>query len=111
METHITENMLSDVMIELTGFYSGQYYPGPVRLVRHWAEEQEREFVFFTNAKHISALQVAKLYKNRWQVELFLKRLKRHLKMKKFWGTTEDAVQIQIYFPMCTYCLALVAII
>src|SRR5690606_40043722 len=61
--------------------------------------------VFLTNAFHISALQVAELYKNRWQVELFFKWLKQHLKIKKFWGTTENAVRIQIYTAICTYCL------
>ena len=75
------------------------------RLVRYWDEEQEREFIFLTNAMQISALQVAELYKNRWQVELFFKWLKQHLKIKKFWGTTENAVRIQIYVAICTYCL------
>ncbi|MBB3186954.1 hypothetical protein FHX64_001117 [Microbacter margulisiae] len=101
----LPENVLSDVMIELTGFYPSQYYPGTLRLVRYWDEEQEREFVFLTNAMHISALHVAELYKNRWQVELFFKWLKQHLKIKKFWGTTENAVRIQIYVAICTYCL------
>jgi len=54
---------------------------------------------------HISALQVTELYKNRWQVELFFKWLKQHLKIKRFWGTTENAVRIQIYAAICTYCL------
>ena len=98
-------NVLSDMTIELTGFYPRQYYPGQIRLVRYWEEEQEREFVFLTNATHISALQVADLYKNRWQVELFFKWLKQHLKIKRFWGTTENAVRIQIYAAICTYCL------
>jgi hypothetical protein len=98
-------NVLSDMTIELTGFYPRQYYPGQIRLVRYWDEEQEREFVFLTNATHISALQVADLYKNRWQVELFFKWLKQHLKIKRFWGTTENAVRIQIYAAICTYCL------
>ncbi|MBB3186134.1 IS4 family transposase [Microbacter margulisiae] len=101
----LPENVLSDVMIELTGFYPSQYYPRTLRLVRYWDQEQEREFVFLTNAVHISALQVAELYKNRWQVELFFKWLKQHLKIKKFWGTTENAVRIQIYVAICTYCL------
>ena len=70
--------------IGLTGFYPKQYYPEPLRLVRYWDEEQKREFVFLTNATHISALQVAELYKKRWQVELFFKWLKQHLKIKKF---------------------------
>ena len=89
----------------MTGFYPKQYYPEHLRLVRFWDEEQKREFVFITNAKHIPALQVAELYKNRWQIELFFKWLKQHLKVKKFWGTTENAVRIQIYAAICTYCL------
>ena len=101
----LPKNLLSDVMIELSGFYPSQYYPERLRLVKYWDEEQEREFVFLTNAMHISAPQVAELYKNRWQVELFFKRLKQHLKIKKFWGTTENAVRIQIYVAICTYCL------
>ncbi len=101
----LPRNVLSDLMIGLTGFYPKQYYPGTLRLVRYWDEQQEREFVFLTNATHISALQVTELYKNRWQVELFFKWLKQHLKIKKFWGTTENAVRIQVYAAICTYCL------
>jgi hypothetical protein len=67
------KNVLSDSTIELTGFYPSQHYPCKLRLVRYWDEEQRREFVFLTNAMHISSLQVAELYKNRWQVELFFK--------------------------------------
>ena len=101
----LPKNVLSDMSIELTGFYPKQYYPEKLRLVRYWDEEQKREFVFLTNAMDISALQVAELYKNRWQVELFFKWLKQHLKIKKFWGTTENAVRIQIYAAICAYCL------
>ena len=101
----LPKNVLSDMSIQLTGFYPKQYYPEPLRLVRYWDEEQKREFIFLTNATHISALQVADLYKNRWQVELFFKWLKQHLKIKKFWGITEHAVRIQIYAAICTYCL------
>lgn len=74
-------------------------------MVRYWNEEDKREFVFLTNAKHITALQVAELYKNRWQVELFFKWLKQHLQIKKFWGTSENAVKIQVYTAITTYCL------
>lgn len=101
----LPKNVLSDMMIELTGFYPKQFYPEKLRLVRYWDEEQKREFIFLTNAIDISALQVAELYKNRWQVELFFKWLKQHLKIKKFWGTTENAVRIQIYAAICAYCL------
>jgi hypothetical protein len=101
----LSENVLSDMTIELTGFYPKQYYPERIRMVRYWDEEQEREFVFLTNAMHISAFQVASLYKNRWQIELFFRWLKQHLKIKKFWGTSENAVRIQIYAAIGTYCL------
>ena len=80
----LPKNVLSDASVLLTGFYPKQYYPEPLRLVKYWDEEQEREFIFITNAMHISALQVAELYKNRWQVELFFKWLKQHLKIKRF---------------------------
>jgi len=101
----LLKNVLSDVTIELTGFYPKQYYPEDLRMVKYWDKEQKHELIFLTDAKHISALQVAELYKNRWQVELFFKWQKQHLKIKKFWGTTETAVRIQIYVAMCTYCL------
>ncbi|SHJ82588.1 Transposase DDE domain-containing protein [Arenibacter nanhaiticus] len=78
-------------------------------MVRYWDEEQNREFVFLTNATHISALQVAELYKNRWQVELLFKWLKQRLKIKKFCGTTENAVRIQINAALSTYCLMTIA--
>ncbi len=99
------KNVLSDMTIKLTGFYPSRYYAEPLRLVRYWDEEQKREFAFLTNQVHISSIQVAELYKNRWQVELFFKWLKQYLKIKKFWGTTENAVRIQIYAAICSYCL------
>ena len=101
----LPKNILSDCEIELTGFYTQKSYPETIRLVRFWDEEDEREFVYLTNAKHIPALQVAELYKNRWQVELFFKWLKQHLKIKKFWGTSENAVKIQVYSAIIAYCL------
>ena len=101
----LPKNIQSDYEIELTGFYTQKSYPETIRLVRFWDEEDEREFIYLTNAKHIQALQVAELYKNRWQVELFFKWLKQHLKIKKFWGTSENAVKIQVYSAIIAYCL------
>ena len=101
----LPKNIQSDCQIELTGFYTQKSYPETIRLVRFWDEEYEREFIYLTNAKHIPALQVAELYKNRWQVELFFKWLKQHLKIKKFWGTSENAVKIQVYSAIIAYCL------
>ena len=68
-------------------------------------KEEDREFTFLTNAKHLSAQKVADLYQKRWLIELFFKWLKQHLKIKRFWGTTENAVRIQISVAIITYCL------
>ena len=105
LKRRMPKNILSDSEIQLLGFYSQKAYPERIRMVRYWDEEDQREFVYLTNAKHISALQVAELYKNRWQVELFFKWLKQHLRIKKFWGTSENAVKIQVYTAITTYCL------
>ena len=80
-------------------------YPEKLRLVKFYDEEQGREFTFLTNAFHLTAPEIANLYKNRWQIELFFKWLKQHLKIKKFWGTTENAVRIQISSAIIAYCL------
>ena len=98
------ENVLTDAEVKLTGFLSEKKYPESFRLIRYYDEEDGREFTFLTNAKQLSALDVANLYKKRWLVELF-KWLKQHLKIKKFWGTTENTVRIQIYAAICAYCL------
>ena len=89
----------------MTGYYPNQYYPESLRLIQYWDEELNREFTYLTNAKLLSTQQIANLYKNRWQVELLFKWLKQHLKVKKFWGITENAVRIQIYSAISTYCL------
>ena len=99
------KGILTDAEIELTVYKSQKDYPEQLRLVRFFDEEQGREFMFLTNATELTALQIADLYKNRWQIELFFKWLKQHLKIKKFWGTTENAVRIQIYSAICAYCL------
>jgi len=99
------ENVLTDAEVKLTGYLSEKKYPEPFRLIRFYDEEEEREFTFLTNTKHLTALEVAELYKKRWLVELFFKWLKQHLKIKKFWGTTENAVRIQIAVAIITYCL------
>ena len=99
------KNILSDAEVKLVGYASEKKYPETFRLIRFYDEEDKREFTFLTNAKHVSALDVANLYKKRWLVELFFKWLKQHLKIKKFWGTTEKAVRIQISVEIITYCL------
>lgn len=101
----LPRNILSDAIGELTIYKSSKDYPSHIRKVCFWDEEQKRKFTFLTNAMDLSPLQIAELYKNRWQIKLFFKWLKQHLKIKKFWGNTENAVRIQIYSAIIAYCL------
>ena len=104
----LPKNVLSDSTIEFTVYKSSKDYPIPLRRVVYYDEEQGRTFVFLTNNFILPALIVAELYRNRWSIELFFKWLKQHLKIKKFWGTSENAVRIQIYCAIITYCLVVI---
>jgi hypothetical protein len=92
-----------DQTIILTGFYVSKWYPEKLRRIKYYDEETKITFVFLTNNFTLSALEIALIYKYRWQVELFFKWLKQHLKVKKFWGTSENAVKIQIFSAIITY--------
>ena len=102
------ENVLGDAEIEFAEEPSSKKYPEKLRLVRFHDNEQNRDFAFLTNDFSLPSLKVADLYRNRWQVELFFKWLKQHLKIKKFWGVTENAVRIQMSVAIITYCLVAV---
>ena len=104
----LPKNVLSDSTIEFTIYKSSKDYPIPLRRVVYYDEEQGRTFVFLTNNFVLPAPIIAELYRNRWSVELFFKWLKQHLKIKKFWGTSENAVRIQIYCAIITYCLVVI---
>jgi hypothetical protein len=103
-ERRLPKNVISDSIIEFTVYKSSKDYPVPLRRVVYYDEEQNREFVFLTNDFKLPALAVTELYRNRWSVELFFKWLKQHLKIKRFWGTSENVVRIQIYCAIITYC-------
>ena len=94
-----------DQIGKLTGFYVSKDYPVKIRRVKYYDLESKRNFIFLTNNTDLTAEQIALLYKNRWQVELFFKWIKQHLKVKSFWGTSENAVRIQIYSAIIAYCL------
>ena len=94
-----------DQIGKLTGFYVSKDYPEKIRRVKYYDLESKRNFIFLTNNIDLTAEQIALLYKNRWQVELFFKWIKQHLKVKSFWGTSENAVRIQIYSAIIAYCL------
>ena len=97
------------VMSDAVGYMDGQLtmskYPEKIRRILYLEPESGRTFIFFTNALNINPLKVAELYHSRWQIELFFKWLKQHLKLKKFWGQTENAVRIQIYTAVTAYCM------
>lgn len=104
-KTDRSTGVLCDQLGKLTGFYVSKDYPDKLRRVKFHDQETGRTFVFLTNNNELTALEIALLYKNRWQVELFFKWIKQHLKIKTFWGTSENAVRIQIYTAIITYCL------
>ena len=99
------QNVTTDAEIILTDYITSRKYKEKLRLVKIYDEEKGQELAFLTNAFHLTSLEIANLYKNRWQVELFFKWLKQHLKIRKFWGKTENAVRIQISAAIIAYCL------
>ena len=98
-----TTGVLSDQIVHLTGKGVAGKYPDILRRVKYRDEETQKVYVFLTNNMTISASSVALLYKNRWQIELFFKWIKQHLKIKVFWGHSENAVKTQICVALCTY--------
>jgi hypothetical protein len=95
----------SDSIIEFTVPKSSQAYPEKLRRVVYHDTEADVVYTFLTNDLKSKALVIADLYKHRWNVELFFKWIKQHLKIKHFWGTSDNAVRIQIYCAIITYCL------
>lgn len=100
-----TTGIKYDQIGKIEGFYTSKDYPEKLRKVKFVDKENEKTLVFLTNNFELSALNIALLYKQRWQVELFFKWIKQHLKVKTFWGRTENAVRIQINTAIITYCL------
>ncbi|MGH7926612.1 MAG: IS4 family transposase [Candidatus Binatia bacterium] len=94
-----------DQTIALTVFYSKQGYPKPLRRIRFKDPETGKSLVFLTNHFGLSALTICQLYRMRWQVELFFKWIKQHLRIKTFYGTSENAVKTQIWTAACAYVL------
>lgn len=98
-----TKGIICDQTILLNGFYVSKDYPDKLRRIKFYDQETDNQFVFLTNNFKISALQVAQLYKHRWSVELFFKWIKQHLRIKTFWGYSENAVRIQVYSAIIAY--------
>jgi hypothetical protein len=97
--------IICDQRIIMDGFYIAQDYPEQLRRIRFKDPESGKTLVFLTNNTALPALTIAALYKGRWQVELFFKWIKQHLRIKRFIGTSENAVKTQIWCAVATYVL------
>lgn len=95
-----------DQTIKLTGPKTSSYYPDYLRRVRYFDSNTDRHFTFISNNFEHEAFVITQLYKSRWQIELFFKWIKQHLRIKTFFGTSENAVKTQIWIAVCLYVLA-----
>jgi hypothetical protein len=100
-----TTGVRSDQIVRLSGFYSRQGYPERLRRIRFFDAENRKWLVFLTNHFTLPAPTIAQLYKCRWQVELFFKWIKQHLRIKAFYGTSENAVKTQLWIAIAVYVL------
>ncbi len=97
-----------DQTIKLKGFYASKDYPEKLRRVKYYDIEKDKTLTFLTNNFELSAIEIAMLYKNRWFIELFFKWIKQHLKIKSFWGRSENAVKTQIWIAISVYVIVLI---
>ena len=104
-EVDKTTGVQCDQTIILTTHYPAKKYPETLRRVRYYDIERQKRLVFLTNNFQLPAETVAKLYKGRWQIEIFFKWIKQHLRIKSFFGTSENAVKVQIWTAIATYLL------
>ena len=103
--TDRSTGVICDQVIALNGFYTAKNYPEQLRRISFKDPETGKRLVFLTNNTTLPPLTIAALYKSRWQVELFFKWIKQHLRIKKFLGTSENAVKTQIWCAVATYVL------
>ena len=103
-----TSGVRCDQTVVLTGAKGRKHYPQPVRRIKYYDESTDKTFNFLTNHFAVAAPTVAELYRYRWQVELFFKWIKQHLRIKAFFGTSENAVKTQIWIAVTVYVLVAV---
>jgi len=101
-----TIGLRCDQMIRLTGFYPRKKYPDAFRRVKFYDEATKQILIFLTNNFNLPARDIARLYKMRWQIELFFKWIKQNLRIKNFYGNSDNAVRTQIWIAVCVYVLA-----
>lgn len=107
--TDIQSGVISDEMIRLTGPKSSKHYPEPLRMVTYEDFATNEVYRFITNNTELDPLTISELYRERWQVELFFKWIKQHLRIKSFYGTSQNAVYCQIWIALCTYLILAIA--
>lgn len=100
-----TTGLIYDQIGKLVTINSLKSYPEKIRRIKYYDAKNDKLFIFITNNMDLTALEIVLLYKKRWQVELFFRWIKQHLKIKSFWGTTINAVKIQLYCAIIAYCL------
>jgi len=100
-----SDGVQSDQIIVLEGFYSHKAYPDKLRRIRYFDTDQNKRLSFLTNNFTLPASTIAELFRCRWQIELFFKWIKQHLRIKAFYGTTENAVKTQVWVAITVYVL------
>jgi len=100
-----TIGLRSDQTIKLKHFYSKKHYPEKLRRIKYYDAETKKYYVYLTNNFKVDAKIIADLYKQRWQIELFFKWIKQHLRIEVFWGYSQNAVKTQICIALCTFLL------
>jgi hypothetical protein len=108
-QKNTADGVLYDQTIMLNNFYPLKYYPEKMRRIKFRDEQTKKIFVFLTNNFGLEASQIAQLYKHRWKIELFFKWIKQHLKIKSFWGQSENAVKTQVWIAVSVYVLVAIA--
>lgn len=98
-----TTGLRSDRTIRLKGPKSKQLYPDTLRMVEYYDDEKDLLLTFITNNFEVSSLEIARLYRNRWQIEVFFKWIKQNLTIKTLWGHSENAVKVHVWIAICTY--------
>jgi hypothetical protein len=104
-----SKGVLADQDIVMNNFYAAKNYPEKMRRIKFYDKQSEKTLIFLTNNFDIQATEVAQLYKHRWKIELFFKWIKQHLKIKSFWGQSENAVKTQVWIAVSVYVLVAIA--
>lgn len=99
------DDILADQLVMLTGHKSSRLYPKPMRIVQYRDAETNEELTFISNNMDISALDIANIYRNRWQIEVFFKWIKQNMTVKRMWGYSENAVRIHLWTAIISYLL------